>query len=55
MGVAGLMFATVNSEGDQGIFSKVTILKSEHSNKKDEVCHSFLVEISTKSILTGGV
>ena len=33
----------------KGILSKVTLLKSVHSNEKDEVCHSFLVKIFTKS------
>ena len=33
----------------QGIFSKNIFLESERSNKKDEVCRSFLVEIFTKS------
>ena len=37
-------------------FSKVTFLKSERSNKKHKVCHSFLVEIIfTKYFLKGGV
>ena len=36
-------------------FQKLSFLKSEHSNKKDEVCHSFLVKIVTKSLLKGGV
>ena len=38
-----------------GIFSKVTVLKSEPFNEKDEVCRSFLVEIFTKSLLIGGM
>ena len=33
----------------QGIFSKIIFLKSVRSNKKDEVCHSFLVKIFTKT------
>jgi hypothetical protein len=43
------------SEGVQGIFSKITFLKSVLSNKKDEVCHSFLVKNFTKSLHRGGV
>jgi hypothetical protein len=43
------------SEGAQGIFSKITFLKSVHSKEKDEVCHSFLVKIFTKSLQRGGV
>ena len=43
------------SEGAQGIFSKNTFLKSVRSNKKDEVCHSFLVKTFTKSLNRGGV
>ena len=46
---------SATSEGAQGIFSKVTFMKSVHSNQKDEVCHSFLVEIFTKSLHRGGV
>ena len=45
----------VTSEGAQGIFSKITFLKSVCSNEKDEVCHSFVVEIFTKSLHRGGV
>ena len=44
-----------SSEGAQGTFSKITFSKSVRSNKKDEVCHSFLVEIFTKSLHRGGV
>jgi hypothetical protein len=43
------------SEGDQGFFSKITFLKLVLSNEKDEVCHSFLVKIFTKSLHRGGV
>ena len=39
----------------EGFFLKDTFLKSEISNEKDEVCLSFLVNISTKSLFTGGV
>ena len=46
---------SATSEGAQGIFSKITFLKSGRSNEKDEVCHSFLVEIFTKSLHRGGV
>ena len=46
---------SASSEGAQGIFSKITFSKSVHSNEKDEVCHSFLVEIFTKSLHRGGV
>ena len=46
---------SVTSEGAQGIFSEITFLKSVRSNEKDEVCHSFLVEIFTKSLHRGGV
>ena len=46
---------SATSEGAQGIFSKITFLKSVHSNEKDEVCHSFLVNIFTKSLHRGGV
>ena len=45
---------SATSEGAQGIFSKITFLKSGRSNKKDEVCHSFVVEIFTKSLHRGG-
>ena len=45
----------MTSEGAQGIFSKTTFFKSVHSNKKDEVCHSFIREISTKYLHRGGV
>ena len=46
---------SATSEGAQGIFSKITFLKSVRSNKKDEVCHSFVVQIFTKSLHRGGV
>jgi hypothetical protein len=46
---------SATSEWAQGIFSKITFLKSVRSNEKDEVCHSFLVEIFTKSLNRGGV
>ena len=46
---------SATSEGAQGIFSKITFLKSVRSNGKDEVCHSFVVEIFTKSLHRGGV
>ena len=46
---------SATSEGAQGIFSKITFLKSVRSNEKDEVCHSFVVEIFTKSLHRGGV
>ena len=36
---------SVISEGAQGFFSKVTVLKSERSNKKNYECHSFLVKV----------
>ena len=36
---------SATSEGAQGIFSKITFLKSVRSNEKDEVCHSFVVKI----------
>ena len=38
-----------------GNFFKITFLKSVRSNEKDEVCHSFVVEIFTKSLHRGGV
>ena len=46
---------SATSEGAQGIFSKITFLKSVRSNEKDEVCHSFVVKIFTKSLHRGGV
>ena len=46
---------SATSEGAQGIFSKITFLKSVRSNEKGEVCHSFVVEIFTKSLYRGGV
>ena len=46
---------SATSEGAQGNFSKITFLKSVRSSKKDEVCHSFLVEIFTKSVHRGEV
>ena len=46
---------SATSEGAQGIFSKITFLKSVRSNKKDEVCHSFLIKNFTKSLHRGGV
>ena len=46
---------SVTSKGAQGIFSKVTFLKSVHSKEKDEVCLGFLVKIFTKSLHRGGV
>ena len=46
---------TATSEGALGIFSKITVLISVHSNQKDEICHSFLVEIFTKSFHRGEV
>jgi hypothetical protein len=50
-----LEFSSATSEWAQGIFSKITFLKSVRSKEKDEVCHSFLVEIFTKSLHRGGV
>ena len=35
------LLTSATSEGAQGIFSKVTFLKSEHSNRKDKVCQNF--------------
>ena len=46
---------SATSEGAQGIFSKIAFLKSVRSNKKNEVCHGFLVNIFTKSLHRGGV
>ena len=46
---------SVTSEGAQAIFSKITFLKSGRSNKKDEVCHSFLVKFFTKYLHRRGV
>ena len=46
---------SATSEEAQVFFSQNTFLKSECSNKKYEVCHNFLIEIFTKSLLTGGV
>ena len=45
------LLTPTTSEGAQGI----TFLKSEFSNKKDEVCYGFLDDIFTKYLLTGGV
>ena len=45
----------MTSEGAQGIFSKITFLKSVHSKEKDEACLGFLVKIFTKSVHRGGV
>ena len=45
----------MTSKGAKDIFSKVTFLKSEHSNKNHELCHGFVVKNLTKSLLTGGV
>ena len=45
---------TVNS-GLRGFFSKVIFLKLEFSNEKDEVCHSYLLKIFTKSLHKEGV
>ena len=39
--------STTTSKGAQGIFSKITFLKSVLSKEKDEVFHSFLVKIFT--------
>ena len=36
-------------------FSKIKFSKSVPSNEKDEVCHSFIVKIFTKSLHRGGV
>ena len=38
-----------------GNFFNNSFLKSEFSNEKHEVCHGFLVNIFTKSLLTVGV
>ena len=46
---------SATSEGAQGIFSKITFLKSVRSNEKNEMCHGFLVNIFTKSLHRGGV
>ena len=46
---------SASSEGAHGIFSKITFSKSVRSNEKDEVCHSFIREIFTKSLHRGGV
>ena len=46
---------SASSEGAQGFFSKIIFSKSVRSNEKDEVCHSFLVKIFTKSLHRGGV
>ena len=35
------------------MFSKITFLKSLHSNEKDELCYSFEVEIFSKSLHRG--
>ena len=43
------------SKGAQGFLSKITFLKSVRSNEKDKVCHSFLVQIFTKSLHRGRV
>ena len=45
----------ISNLGDLRRGSKNTFLKSVPSNKKDEVYHSFLVEIFTKSLHRGGV
>jgi hypothetical protein len=49
------LVTSATSEGAQGFFSKITFLKLVLSNEKDEVCHSFLVKIFTKSLHRGGV
>jgi hypothetical protein len=46
---------SATSEGAQGIFSKITFLKSVHSKEKDKACLDFLVKIFTKSVHRGGV
>ena len=46
---------SANSERAQGIFSKITFLKSVHSKEKDEACLGFLVKDFTKSFHRGGV
>ena len=46
---------SATSEGAQGIFSKITFLKSVHFKEKDELCPGFEVEIFTKSLHRGGV
>jgi hypothetical protein len=46
---------SATSEGAQGIFSKITSLKSVHSKEKDEACLGFLVKFFTKSVHRGGV
>ena len=46
---------SATSGGAQRIFSKLTFLKSVRSNEKEEVSHSFLVDIFTKSLNRGGV
>jgi hypothetical protein len=45
---------SATSEGAQGIFSKITFLKSVHSKEKDVACLGFLVKIFTKSVHRGG-
>ena len=46
---------SATSEGAQGIFPKVTFLKSVYSKEKYEACLGFLVKIFTKSLHRGGV
>jgi hypothetical protein len=46
---------SATSEGAQGIFSKITFLKSVHQAEKNELQLSFVVKIFTKSIHRGGV
>ena len=43
----------VTSEGAQGIFSKITFLKSVHPKENDEACLGFLVKFFTKSVHRG--
>ena len=46
---------SATSEGAQGIFSKITFLKSVHSKEKDGAYLGFLVKNFTKSVHRGGV
>ena len=54
-GVCLTSATSATSEGAQGIFSKITFLKSVRFKEKDEVCYCFLVKIFTKSLHRGGV
>ena len=43
-----------HQKGQRDFFQKIYFWNLLHSNKKDEACHSFLVQIFTKSLNRGG-